>query len=330
MAASISALESMPTVSRGHLSTVSCDPELFQDNFNRLPHEVQHTLSGDPRFELSRLVELAHNVASRNDPHRHFGDVACLLGKQDPGKAVLDGAKFSTDIGETIRQIGTADAWIVLSHVERDPEYGKVLESCICDLLELTGKDLRKKIKWFEAIIFISSPERATPYHIDRECSWLLQIAGDKEIHLFDRTDRDITPEDELERFWQAHNGAGVYKPQFESRSLVYKLRPGTGVHIPVNTPHWLRNGKQVSISLNVNFVFHDSMLGNIYRANYYLRNRGLKPTPPGHNFLADRMKSLAISSAQQVSCRLKKKPYIPAIAKAQHERIFKLLDQRG
>jgi hypothetical protein len=312
------------------LPTISCDSQLFRDKFNRLPFEVSHALSGDPRFELSRLVELAHNIATRDDPHRKFGDMTCLLGKQDPSKPTLEGARFSSDVTETIRQIKTADAWIMLNHIERDPEYRDVLESCICDLLELSGKDLRKQIKWFEAIIFISSPGRATPYHIDRECSWLLQIAGNKEIHLFSNADREVTPEDELERYWLAHNGAGVYKPEYESRAMVYQLRPGNGVHIPVNSPHWLKNGQQVSISLNVNFVFHDSQLGNIYRANYYLRKRGLRPPPPGVNPAADRLKSFVITSAQQLNCRLKRKPYVPEISLAQNERIFRLMDQRA
>ena len=321
MSASISALHSP--------SAVFCDSAIFGENFNKRPFEVEHSLSNDPRFELPRLLELAQSVAARKDPHRPVGDMACILGKQDPGKPVLEGARITPNVAEAMHQIETSDAWILLKHVERDPEYREVLESCICDLLRLTGREMRKQIKWFEAILFISSPGRATPYHLDRECSWLLQIAGEKEIHLFDRSDRDINPEEELERFWAAHNGAGKYKPQFESRAMVYQLRPGSGVHIPVNSPHWLRNGKNVSVSLNVNFSFHDSLLGNIYRANYYLRRRGVKPTPPGVNRVSDRIKSAIISSAQQVSCKLKSKPYVPETSRQLNERIFNLLDCR-
>jgi hypothetical protein len=328
MAASFSVLDSPSFLDSS--STVSCDPGLFGENFNKLPFEIEHSLASDPRFELSRLVKLARDVAGRNDPHRPTGDAACLLGKQDPGRPMLEGAKITLDVAEAIHQIETANAWIVLKHVERDPDYREILESCICDLLRLTGKEMRRQIKWFEAILFVSSPGRATPYHIDRECSWLLQIAGDKEIHLFNRQDREVTPNEELERFWTLDNGAGTYKPQFESRAMVYKLRPGTGVHIPVNTPHWLRNGKKISISLNVNFVFHDSMLGNIYRANYYMRKRGLHPAQPGTNPVSDRIKSAVFSSAQQLNCKLKRKPYVPQTSIEQNERIFGLLDQRA
>jgi hypothetical protein len=319
MSACVSALDSP--------ATVFCDPQVFAENFNRRPFEVEHSLSSDPRFKLPRLLELAQDVAARKDPHRPSGDMACLLGKQDPSKPVLEGAKITLNVADAIHQIETSDAWILLKHVERDPDYREVLESSICDLLRLSGREMRKQIKWFEAILFISSPGRATPYHLDRECSWLLQIAGEKEIHLFDRYDREINPEEELERFWAAHNGAGTYKPQLEPRAMVYQLRPGNGVHIPVNSPHWLRNRKRVSISLNVNFVFHDSMLANIYRANYYLRKRGLKPTPPGVNRIGDKIKSTVISSAQQVSCMLRGRSYVPETSKQLNERIFTLLD---
>jgi len=77
-----------------------------------------------------------------------------------------------------------------LKHVEREAGYREVLENCIRNILELSGRDLLRKIKWFEAILFITSPNRVTEYHLDREVSWILQIQGDKEIHLFDRQTR--------------------------------------------------------------------------------------------------------------------------------------------
>ena len=127
--------------------------------------------------------------------------------------------------------------------------------------------------------MFITSPNRVTEYHIDRECSWIFQIRGDKTIHLFDRADKDVVPE--------ARTGTlsipSITGPASISRSSS-RARwsttcvPGTGVHIPVNTPHWLKNGDNVSITLNVNFQFHDAEIANLYKANYYLRRAGLRP----------------------------------------------------
>jgi hypothetical protein len=322
-----------PNAGRGAIRNagpmVSCDERIFRENFNRVPFEVAHRFTGHPLFELSKLVELADEITSRNDPHRPHGDAYCLIGTPDPGEKALEASKPIRAVADTIEHIQNANGWIMLNHVERNPAYQTVLEDGIADVLQLAGRQVRNKIKWFEAIIFVTSPHRATPYHVDRECAWLLQIRGDKEIHLFNRADKEAVPDEELERFWAVDNQAGVYKPQFESHAMVYNLRPGTGVHLPVNTPHWLRNGDDISISMNLNFVFHDRIWGNIYKANHALRQRGLNPTPPGRNAFKDGVKGAAWSAMQRVNGLIKRRPYQPEIAKEQNERIFKLMENR-
>lgn len=308
---------------------ITCDSDLFRRNLNRLPFEVTHRLSGNPLFELPRLVELAREVSSRRDHHRPAGDAYCLIGTPEPGQKALEGSKPIAAVDETIRQIEHANGWIMLNHVERNPEYQGILESSICDILELGGRELKRKIKWFEAIIFITSPGRATSYHVDRECAWLVQLHGEKEIHLFNRADKDVVPHQELEQFWAVDNNAGTYKPEYEDRAMVYHLKPGGGVHIPVNTPHWLRNGANVSVSMNVNFVFHDHMWGNIYKLNHHLRKHGFAPRPPGESALLDAAKSVTYTSVQRTRMMLRHKPYIPAQAREQTRRIFRLMEDR-
>jgi hypothetical protein len=73
-------------------------------------------------------------------------------------------------------------------------------------------------------------------------------------------------------------------------------MRPGMGVHIPVNAPHWLQNGDDISVSLSLNFQFKNPVLGNIYRANYYLRRVGLNPTPPHKSRIGDFIKGHGMS----------------------------------
>ncbi len=259
---------------------MQCDAAIFQRDLNVLPYEIQHTLADHPLFQLPALVELAQRVAARRNPHMSGGDAYFNEG------AIEAGTKPNYDrpeeerarVTELVKKIESAEAWIILKHVEREEGYREVMEAAVCDALRLAGaagEQLFRKIKWFEAIVFITSPNRVTEYHIDRECSWIFQIRGDKAIHLFDRADKDVVPEEELERFYTVDNRASEYKPQFEERALVYDMEPGTGVHIPVNTPHWLKNGDNVSITLNVNFQFHDAVIANLYKANYYLRRAG-------------------------------------------------------
>jgi hypothetical protein len=304
---------------------IQCAPEVFTQNLNRLPYEFAHRLAGNPLFELGPLVELAEKVAARRNPHLAGGDVYFNDGLIEPGEKPMRPDMPRTAAADLIRKISTSQAWVILKHIEREPEYRGLLEDCIGDILELSGRGLLRKIKWFEAILFITSPNRVTEYHIDREVSWILQIRGDKEIHLFDRADKDIVPDEELEVYWTADNRAARYKPEYESRAMVYEMRPGTGVHIPINTPHWLRNKNDISITLNVNFQFHDQYWASLYKANYYLRRAGLKPHPPGDRPIVDRLKSLTFTAAQRAKNTIKGRPPIPSEARELNRRIAEL-----
>lgn len=304
---------------------IQCAPRVFKDNLNRLPYEFAHLLAGNPLFELSRLVDLAEKVATRSSPHLAGGDVYFNDGLIDPGQKPVIPDLPRTAAAEFIRKIDTSQAWIILKHVEREPGYRDVLEGCIRDILQLSGPQLLRKVKWFEAILFITSPNRVTEYHLDREVSWILQLQGDKEIHVFDRADKDIVPDAELETYWTADNRAARYKPELESRAFVYQMRPGSGVHIPINSPHWLRNGNNISVTLNINFQFHDRHWANLYRANYYLRRAGVRPNPPGAHPVSDRIKSAAFTVLQRAKQAMKGRPHIPAEAREQNRRIARL-----
>ena len=170
----------------------------------------------------------------------------------------------------------------------------------------LSGRAIDQDKKSQEAMIFLTSPNRVTAYHIDRECNFLMQVSGEKQINLFDRDDREVVPEHELETFWSKDNNAGVYKPQYQDRAWVYTMRPGTGVHIPVNCPHWLKNGNNVSISLSISYQYQDRRRKNVYQANYYLRKLGWKPTPPGNSHFLDAIKGSAVGAGLAVKSRLK------------------------
>ncbi|MGD0939055.1 MAG: hypothetical protein ABR905_05025 [Terracidiphilus sp.] len=313
----------MPAVSD---RIIQCAPSVFAGNLNRLSYEFAHTLAGNPVFELSRLVDLAEKVATRSNPHLPGGDVYFNDGLIEPGEKPLRPDLPRTAAVDLIRKIDRAQAWIILKHVEREQGYGDVLENCIRDILQLSGPELLRKIKWFEAILFITSPNRVTEYHLDREVSWILQLQGDKEIHVFDRADKDIVPDQELEVYWTANNQAARYKPEYESRAKVYQMRPGSGVHIPINSPHWLRNGNNISVTLNINFQFHDRHWANLYRANYYLRRAGVRPHPPGAHPVSDQLKSTAFTVMQRAKQALKGRTRIPAEAREQNKRIARLV----
>jgi hypothetical protein len=186
-----------------------------------------------------------------------------------------------------------------LKHSDKCPGYGALLEECLRDVERLTGRSLRSEMKARKFIIFINLPHRVTSYHIDHQASFLLQIQGTKTISIFDRDDREVLSKQELERFWARDANAAQYRADLQSRARTFELQPGMAVYIPVNAPHWVQNGPDVSVSLNFNIDFHDRLRGDLYRANYWLRRMGLSPKPPFVSASSDRTKATAFGAVR-------------------------------
>lgn len=274
----------------------------FRESFDEQPFEFTHALTAShPLFTVPAIRRLLEIPEVRNTLYYDAGEIRVnqrwdtVSQKKPPVEAVFD-------------QISTSGAWIMMRHLNRLPEYNELLESCLAEVRKLSGHEIDSDKKSQEAIIFFTSPRRITSYHIDRECNFLMQVSGQKTIHVFDRNDREVVPEHELETFWSKDNNAGVYKPHLEDRAKVYTMHPGTGVHIPVNAPHWLENRDNVSISFSVSYQYKDWRRKNVYQANYYLRKLGLNPTPPGRSALLDSTKRLAVETGLRAKKALKQK----------------------
>lgn len=281
----------VPAIHPDHCFQID-DRRGFRENFDRFPFMVRHNLtSSHPLFRIERIQQLARFLENRKyHVHCDTGDVQ--IGQRWDKTA---GRRWTLE--ETFDRIAETDAWIFLKQVEKDPEYRELLDRFMEEVSELSGHDIRKEQQITEAIIFVTSPRRVTTYHIDRECNFLLQVSGDKEIHVFDRNDRELLPEDEIERFWTVDNNAAVYRPEFEDRARVFPLQPGNGVHIPVNCPHWLKNGDQPSISFSVSYQFKDRFRKYLYQSNHYLRRMGFTPRPPGQSRAVDATKRAVMGS---------------------------------
>lgn len=270
---------------------IIADPAQFAEKFNRISFEVFHNLASHPLFQLPQLIALADRTVKARPSELHYdvGEVRVDQRWDEIAKTV-----FSPK--EALDRIENCGAWFVFASAQKDPQYRVFLDRGLAELKAHMGPKINSQIAVEDIIIFVTSPKRVTTYHIDRECNFLFQIRGTKTLYVFDREDREILSEEEIERFWAADFNAATYKPNLQQRAASYKLVPGRGVHIPVNCPHWLENDDNVSVSLSVNFQFKDSIRANPYRANYLLRKLGIRPTPPGKYPALDSVKSYAIT----------------------------------
>jgi Cupin-like domain len=262
------------------------EPRIFRECFDRKPFLISHELTNHPLFEISRLMRLCQSLPETSVEYNAGNIPISVAPDKTPGNGL--------SAEETIRRIAECKSWLVLKYVEQEPEYRALLNRCLAEIAR-HSEPVRPGMCLAQGFIFISSPEAVTPYHMDPEHNFLLQIRGGKRIHLFDGHDRSILSEEELEQFYFGAHRNLAYPTDFERTGWTFDLSPGFGLHFPVTAPHHVRNGAEVSVSFSITFRTPDlkrRRLVHIYNA--FLRRRGLRPTPVGVHPGLDTLKYLS------------------------------------
>lgn len=255
-------------------------PLEFEQNFSQTPFLIGHRLCDHPLFSVDRLLELAQQLPA----HCLEYNAGELPVNADPELTPLNGLTAQ----ETIERIASCKSWLVLKYVENDAEYNQLLHDCLAEIAPYS-ESIAPGMTQAQGFIFLTSPGSVTPYHIDPEHNFLLQIRGDKEIHMYDGRDRSLLTEQELEGFYSdKHRNLKLAESRIHD-GWTFQLKPGQGLHFPVTYPHWVKNLGEVSISFSITFRTPDlDRRRALYQVNHQLRQRGFSPTPVGHNRLRD------------------------------------------
>jgi hypothetical protein len=250
------------------------EPAEFQSKFNRIPFLIKHSLGDHPLFAMERLLELA-----RKQPRELIEYNAGELDvNQSPDETPLNGLS----VEETVRRIRECKSWMVLKHVQHDPEYRELLLACLDQMRPLTER-IAPGMCHPQAFIFLTSPGSVTPYHMDPEHNFLLQVRGSKTIHLFDGRDRRIVSEQDLEVFYGGNTRHMKLADENRERCWVFQLRSGSGLHFPVCYPHYVTNSDEVSVSFSITFRTPDLERRRVvYEANHQQRLAGRNPPAYG------------------------------------------------
>jgi Cupin-like domain len=265
--------------------SLAIDRDTFNAQFARAPFLVPHRLAQHTLLTLPCLVELSKRLPASQVEY-NAGDVPIGL---DPARTPRNGLSPE----ETIRRIAECRSWLVLKQVERDPAYRLLLDDCLADVQAASAR-LTAGMRDPHAFIFVSSPGAVTPYHMDPEENFLLQIRGTKTLSVFDRADRRVVSEPDLERFVTGAHRNLAWRDEFQASARTFELRPGLALHVPFASPHWVQNGAEVSISFSVTFNTHASMRTlHAHRLNARLRRWGVTPAPVGRSVLRDGVKQL-------------------------------------
>jgi hypothetical protein len=249
--------------------------DIFKAEFNRYSFLVRHGLASHPLFSIPSLIELSRRLPDASIKYNSGGIPV--------GTGLYEAPQTGLGKEETLRHIGECNSWMVLKNVEQVPEYADLLDRCL-DVAEPMCAEAGYGMFKREAFIFVSSPNSVTPFHIDPEHNFLLQIEGGrKTIRIIDRVGESLLEEPELEDFFTNSHYSPLFKDEYKETASRFDLYPGDGLHFPVTTPHWVENGDQVSVSFSITFRSAQAeRRGIVYEVNHALRRFGVEPSPYG------------------------------------------------
>jgi len=270
----------------------------FNANYPTRSFPYKHDLAKHPLFDLSRLIELAKSM-DRDRIEYNSGDL-------EPGHRYEDTPKINLSVEETIRQIRDCHAWMVIKNVEQDPEYKEFIKTCLDQVSERLPEGA-EPLEDLQGFIFVSSAHSTTPFHIDAEENFFIQVHGDKSFHVFENDDCRLVSEESMEISPGKFRNMS-YEEEFESRATVYELASGDGIFVPYMMPHWVRTGDQYSISMAITWKTPSVIRRNKVRfMNAVLRRAGLVQAAPGRKPWADGLKVAAYNMAFAVINPLRK-----------------------
>lgn len=250
---------------------------------------LRHRLVDHVLLQLDSIVELGRRQEERKLVRTHSDDA--VAGSSFNDAPTLHPNKKGA--AATLAGIAQAKAWMSLLNVQADPLYRKLIDEVLDGVKPIVGmKDpgMCYRAGW----IFVTSPGAITPFHMDHEHNFIMQISGTKQLYTWDPFDRDTISEEALELFHDENSRKKVvWSEEFRSRATVLELGPGLGGYMPSTTPHMVVNGAEPSITISFTYYTDSTRRRELlYRGNAHLRRLGLAPRAIGTSKPRDRLKS--------------------------------------
>lgn len=257
---------------------------------------LKHNFDQHPLLQLSALEQLALEL----DPLHQCRFVRPGI-TQASGFTHADHHPEGRSIEEVFRRIEEPASWVALYNVEVIPRYRALLGE-IMDSVRSRVEQEQPDIFLETGFIFISAPPSVTPFHIDRENNFWLQLQGRKTMNVWSHTDRSVVSAEAVEDFIVTHSLRNVrFNEVFRPVSQEFDVGPGDGVYFPSTSPHmtrsepgWAVPGDGVSVSFGVNFYTSATrQAACVHQFNRVLR-KGLNfsPAAPGQAPALDALKA--------------------------------------
>lgn len=275
------------------------------------PHQIgaiRHSYHEHPLMQLDALAALAHRLM----PLGKCRFVKPGM-KLDSAFVHQDTPEGHADLDGFFRSIEKPGSWIALYDAQADKTYAEFLDGVRAGIQQLVSP--AQTIDDIRAFIFISAPPSVTPFHIDRENNFWLQIRGRKAMTVFDHTDRRVVAARDVERFILSGSLDQVrLDPAHHDKGQRFDCGPGDGVYFPSTTPHMTESRPEWpgadALSISIGMVFYSNVTrrhDGVHKMNRILRACGLNPAEPGASTGRDRIKALCGRSLWPLCRRLGK-----------------------
>jgi len=264
---------------------------------------------------MPALNALAHRL-DKTGQCRHISPDAVQASAFDHQAAAIDGR----GIDEVFDQIDQPGAWLALYNVESDPEYAAFLDEVRLEFEPLIAHE-QTGLYNIGGFIFISCAPSVTPFHIDRENNFWLQIKGRKTISVWPANNPAVISDEAAEKFILNRDLADVVlRDSLRPHQDDFEMTAGNGLFFPCLTPHMTRcdpvpEPATTEPSISVGIVFYSDQTrqqARVLAFNRLLRRGGLSPRPPRVTLaqqlptLRDRAKAIGGLTAVRLMTRLR------------------------
>lgn len=265
---------------------------------------VRHRLDRHPLLQPGALLRLAQRLEAAGQLRRIDADAQA-------------GTRFVATAAdaESVQRIGGEKGWAVLRYVQIDPTYRGLVDT-VLDSLQPHVERVDPGMHYRAGFIFISARHTVTPFHMDVENNFILQMRGHKTLYVWEPDDAVAVSEEARDSFHH-HRNLIRWQEELRKRAHVFELHAGEGAYMPATSPHMVETGEDLSVTMSFTYLTdatrHDAWLHDLH---YLMRRAGLHPSPVGRHPALDALGWRAVATllgVRRIAQRAAGRPVEPA-----------------
>lgn len=236
--------------------------------------QATHNAHESEQFSDEKLAELLDMYPREQLGIYKFPEHSDGVVKADHGRAPkLSGAQI-------LNAVKTGQIWLNLRAVNRHvPAFSDLSDDTFSQLEQAFGvKTLKQDVG-----VLMSSPNIHVHYHLDIPLVTLVQLRGEKTLHLYPAKAPYRTTEAVEKIVRRTQDEELYFEHSFEDAARAIKLVPGMAITWPQTAPHRVQNSDSMNVSLSCEFMTMPAILrANAVYGNGLLRDKlGVKASYP-------------------------------------------------